>query len=440
MKLYRSGRIILLAILINACDNAMESEKEGLRIELEAALRNNLLETWYPVTLDTTYGGYLSDFSYDWQPSGPHDKMIVTQTRHVWTSSYAAMFFNDDRYREIAAHGFEFLKEIMWDEEYGGFHTIRNRQGDPMPGEDYKTAYGNAFGIYSLAAYYAMSGDPAALDLARESFLWLDAHSRDPEYKGYVDRMARDGTWLYDRYLKDQNSSIHLMEAFTELYRVWPDTLLRERLVEMLYLIRDTQIHEKGYVKLFFERDWTPVSFRDSSAAVREANYYYDHVSFGHDVEIAYLLLEASHVLGIDNDTGTLTVAKKVVDHALEHGWDHENGGFYYQGYYFDAFDTLTILDERKTWWVQAEGLNALLLMSELFPEEKKYYESFKKIWRYIHEYLIDHEHGGWYVEGLDKSPHARSAPKAFIWKVNYHDARALINCINMLRSEVELL
>jgi cellobiose epimerase len=431
--------IIFLGIPLISCSNSGNPEKDILIRQFEKVLKENELDAWYPVTIDTVHGGFLSDFTYDWQPSCAQDKMVVTQTRHVWTASQAALFYDDEKYRHIASHGFDYLRGTMRDETYGGFYTLRDRSGQAIPGpeSDYKTAYGNAFGIYSLAAYYELTGDTAALNLAKNTFIWLDEHSRDPHYRGYVDRLNRDGSWLHDRYVKDYNSSIHLLEAFTELYRVWPDNLVRERLLEMLTLIRDTLTHEKGYLLLFFERDWTPVSYRDSSAAIRETNYYFDHVSFGHDVETAYLMLEAMHALGIEDDRHTVSIAKKMVDHALDYGWDRENGGFYYQGYYFDELDTLTVINDVKTWWVQAEGLNALLLMSQLFPEDGRYYDAFLELWNYINAHLIDHAYGGWYVEGLDNSPEARSAPKATIWKVNYHTVRALMNCIIMLRSGI---
>ena len=451
-------RISLLLFSIEAsklflgCTPVHEIEDQTFIIEIEFSLNTELLKAWYPVSIDSSYGGFLSDFTYDWKPDGPQHKMLVTQARQVWTASNAAMFYKDERYHVIAEHGFRFLKDRMWDSRHGGFYMLRDREGNaiPNPQGDIKSAYGNAFAIYALAAYYTMSGDDAALNLAQETFSWLDTHGHDPVYKGYFDALTQDGSWLYlsdpikrRGYLgwagwKDQNSSIHLLEAFTELYRVWPDSVLRERLLEMLILIRDTMVTDVGYLTLFFERDWTPVSFRDSSDAIREANTPYDHISFGHDVETAYLMLEASHVIGIQSDTKTLTVAKRMVDHALAKGWDDENGGFYDSGYYFD--DSLSIINDAKIWWVQAEGLNALLLMSGLFPEEKKYDEAFKKQWGYIKKYLIDHDYGGWYSEGLDLSPEQRKAPKASVWKVNYHNMRALMNCIQMLNSEHELL
>jgi mannobiose 2-epimerase len=421
---------------------------------MEKSLRFELLNAWYPTSLDTMYGGFLCDFTYDWKPQGRQHKMIVTQARHVWTSSQAAMFFHDDRYRRIAEHGFHFLRDKMWDDQYGGFYMLRNRAGGPVDYayQDEKRAYGNAFAIYALASYYAMSGDTSSLNLAKKTFWWLEKHSHDPEFNGYFDQMARDGSlpskdraktkaWDFvPRFAgKDQNSSIHLLEAFAELYQVWPDPLLRERLLEMLTLVRDVITTKKGYLTLFLGRDWQPISFRDSSETVRKANYYFDHVSFGHDVETAYLMLEASHVLGLKSDAKTRTIAKRMVDHALANGWDKSNGGFYEAGYYFANSDTIAIINKAKTWWVQAEGLNSLLLIAKLFPQEKKYAEAFKKEWEYINKYLIDHEHGEWYEEGLDQSPKQTTAPKARDWKANYHNSRALMNCIKMLKSEHEL-
>jgi len=444
---------LLLFVIFFGCAQPTGQDQK-IANEMQQLLQSNILDVWYPASIDTVFGGFLSDFSYDWQPNGPQNKMLVTQSRHVWTTSAVTMFLREGKYRKIAEHGFHFLKDKMWDETHGGFFMLRNRRGEPMqrPRDNIKTAYSNAFAVYSLAKYYEMSSDTTALNFARKTFLWLDQHSRDAEYGGYFDLMAQDGTWLSRRVLrmdkgyavrakwKDQNSSIHLLEAFTQLYKVWPDRLLRGRLAEMLSLIRDTITTEKGYLTLFLERDWTPVSFRDSSEAVRKANINYDHVSFGHDVETAYLMLEASHALRLKHDVKTLTIAKRMVDHALANGWDKEHGGFYEAGYYYAGSDSITIIDKKKTWWVQAEGLNALLLMARLFPDETKYYQAFRKQWEYIKKYLIDYKHGGWYQEGLDESPEAKHAPKASVWKINYHTSRTLMNCIKMLRAEHELI
>jgi mannobiose 2-epimerase len=305
-----------------------------------------------------------------------------------------------------------------------------------------KTAYGNAFAVYALAAYYDLSRDPTVLEFAIEAFNWLDEHAHDPVHGGYFQFLSEDGEPERDgRGLqppKDQNSSIHLLEAFTELYRVWPDSTLRERLREMLVIVRDTIAHDDGYLQLFFEEDWTPISFRDSSESFIRQNLGLDHVSFGHDIETAYLLMEAAELLGFEEER-TLAKGKTMVDHALSWGWDHQHDGFHDGGYYFDGGTRPEIVIEEKTWWVQAEGLNALMLMSEHFPDDPRNYEDLlvRQI-GYIDRYVVDHEYGGWYWAGLDRSPDRETFHKANIWKATYHDGRALINAAKKFSHDVD--
>ncbi len=425
---------------------------EQLLPQIEASL-DELVSVWYPKTIDTINGGFWSDFDYKWDKKGNQDKMLVSQARHIWTASELALYYKDDKYEEIAAHGHTFLRDRMWDSENGGFHSLLGVNGDSLEVlSTGKSAYGNSFAIYGLAKYYQVSKDTNALELAKKTFYWLEEHARDSIYGGYFDVLQQDGAWMldvkendknYDNFIrkdwKDQNSSIHLLESFTTLYAVWPDLLLKKRLEELLLLVRDTITTEKGYLTLHLERDWTPVSLRDSSETYRKQHFNLDHVSFGHDVETAFLMLEASHVLGRKNDAATAQKAKKMVDHALEWGWDEQNGGFYDGGYYWDASGKRTIENRAKVWWAEAEALNSLLLMSQLHPKEKQYETLFEKQWQYVDTYLIDHEYGGWYPEGLDTDAQAKKAAKAQIWKVNYHTIRSLINVIAMLKGDFML-
>lgn len=421
--------------------------KERLLIAaaMEKSVRKELLDPWYPKSIDTVYGGFTTAYTYDFKPAANQDKMVVTQARHTWVNAKASEIYTEPYFKKGAKHGFEFLKEKMWDKEYGGFYTLTDQQGNvKQQGVAAKEAYGNAFGIYALAAYYHASGDTSALALAKEAFAWLEKHSHDSIYKGYYQHLQRDGTPMKrtpetpltsDLGYKDQNSSIHLLEAFTELYLVWPDALLRERLTEMLLLIRDKITAPKGNLVLFFQADWTPVSFSNMNKEDILKLHYIDHVSFGHDIETTYLMLEASHVLGIKNDSTTLRIGKKMLDHALKNGWDETVGGFYDEGYYFKGDAAITITHDTKNWWAQAEGLNTLLLMADLFPNDPmQYFDKFKKEWTYIQTYLIDHEYGDWYEGGLDKQPQLRKSQKGHIWKATYHNFRSLDNCIKMLK------
>lgn len=419
-------------------------DRATIAAEMDKSVQTEMLNKWYPQAVDTAYGGFLSTFTYDFKPTGPQDKMIVTQARHIWTTAKAARRYPTVAYyKSSSRHGFLFLRDAMWDKTYGGFYNLVDRQGHPK-GRDIKEAYGNAFAMYGLAAYYQASGDTAALNLAKKTFYWLENHSHDAVHKGYYQHLNRNGTLVKrdastpstsDLGYKDQNSSIHLLEALTELYAVWPDPLVRRRLDEMLRLVRDTITTPKGYLVLFLQPDWTPVSFRDSSQASVLRHRNLDHVSFGHDVETAYLMLEASHALGLKNDVTTQTVAKRMVDHALSTGWDKTVGGFYDEGYYFKDKPGMSIIRDSKNWWAQAEGLNTLLLMADQYPNDPmQYFQKYKTLWQYTQRYLIDHQYGDWYEGGLDKEPDRKTGLKGHIWKAAYHTYRSLTNCVDRSR------
>jgi mannobiose 2-epimerase len=230
------------------------------------------------------------------------------------------------------------------------------------------------------------------------------------------------------------------LEAFTELYQVWDDPLVKKRTEEVLKLIRDTIVQEQGYLQLFLEADWTLVSFRDQGREAIEKHHAIDHVSYGHDVETAYLMMEASHILGLENDYKTWEIGKKMVDHALTFGWDESKGGFVDGGYYFPGRENPETLKDTKNWWAQAEGLNTLLIMADLYPDDpQRYFEKFRKQWDYIQQYLIDHVHGEWYSGGLDKQPDLKREKKGHIWKTAYHNFRSLNNCEMKLRDPSHL-
>ncbi|MEP6614858.1 MAG: AGE family epimerase/isomerase, partial [Mucilaginibacter sp.] len=312
--IYKIALFILFTGTTLACfAQNRRSDKMKIAAEMRLSMVDKLLKPWYPRSVDTAYGGFLSSFSYDFKPVGSQDKMIVTQARHVWSNSKAAELFPQaGYYLKSAHHGFEFLRDVLWDKQYGGFYTYTDRQGNVKKGSFApKEAYGNSFAIYALATYYEASGDTSALNLAKKSFWWLEKRSHDPVYKGYYQHMERDGRPIIrpadinstsELGYKDQNSSIHLLEALTQLYQVWPDALVRTRLNELLLLVRDTITNQNGNLILFFKPDWTRVSFRDSSDAVIKKHHGLDHVSYGHNVETAYLMLEASQVLGLKND------------------------------------------------------------------------------------------------------------------------------------------
>lgn len=409
------------------------AERANLALEIENSLQHGLLEAWYPRCVDGEKGGFLCDFDYRWRPAGPHDKNVVYQARQTWVASRAMLRYPDDpRYEAAARHGFKWLKEGQWDRERGGWYWWLDREGRIKPDQgDLKHGYGISFGIYACAAYYAATGDQAGLDLAKEAFAWLEKHAHDGKNGGYFEFYTREGTPILSPEAnplggatdsigtrigyKSMNTHIHLMESLTELYGVWKNPLVEERLEELFKIVRDRITVAPGAMHLYFHPDWTPIP---------------DHDSYGHDVETGFLLLEAAEALGTGSDSRTRAVARSLVDHAMEFGWDEKNGGFWYGGPTFGGEP----FHADKAWWVQAEGLNALLLMAREFPEDRARYETrFRALWEYVKREMIDARHGGWHPSALDTGK-GKKQSKASPWKAAYHDSRALMHCADMLR------
>ena len=439
-------------ILLFSCSETRTEKKTNtysiMADTLEKSLFKDIVDIWYPRIIDREHGGFITNFSYDWTQQPEQDKYLVYQARHIWTLSLLYKNYPDRvDFLEYAAHGFAFLIDKMWDADYGGYYLAVDEAGTPLTAHIHeKRIYGEAFAIYALSEYYYVAKNEEVLEWAKKSFNWIEENSHDAVNGGYFEFLHRDGSPVLktDEYhtilndsvvvgLKDYNSSIHILEALTSLYRVWPDSLVRERLDEMFHIVRDIMVTEPGHLLLYFEPDWQVVKDETLAEMAGVQSWYAGHITFGHDIETSYLLYEAAEALH-NHEEETTRIIKLLTDHTLNRGWDRQNGGIYDAGIYINP-DSLIIIDDKKAWWGEIEALNSMLLLHTLYPDDKMdYYAYFLKQWDYINTYLIDHTHGGWYTRGLDTDPDNRTFNKAYPWKTTYHNTRGMINCINNLR------
>lgn len=446
----RYARIVLVALLgqlwLAGCTAAHAAtptsrptpeQYRELAAKMDHHLRSEFLPAWFPRTIDQERGGFRTNLRDDWTPCGPNQKGLVYQSRMTWLAATVAMEAAEDgtaaqAYRGYAKHGGAFLREQLWDARFGGFFFLLDEQGKPLGawGEQ-KHTYGQAFAIYALARAARATEDSGTRSAAIEAFHWLDTHAHDEKDGGYFEALDRQGTPILSRGPttapadqidaleipyggKTMNVHIHLLEALTELYRVYPDGRLRARLIELTQIVRDRITVEPGYLNLTFTLSWEPVPGRQS---------------YGHDMETAYLLLESADALGQRDAPKTLAVARKLVDHAIPFGFDTQHGGVFNEGE-----PGKPASDRIKWWWVQAEALNALLLMHEHFGAETNcYWDAFSQQWQFVNQHVIDHDHGGWFMK---LSPEGKSLipVKASLWKAGYHDGRAIIEVRNRLR------
>ncbi|MFL6208550.1 MAG: AGE family epimerase/isomerase [Pyrinomonadaceae bacterium] len=408
-----------------------------LAAETEATLRRDVLGVWFPRTVDREHGGFRANFTRAWEPAPSEGKFSVFQGRMTWVAAQVTLRRPDlkEQFLPFVRHGVDYLRDVMWDNRYGGFYWGLDDAGRVTKEfGDGKHLYGMSFCLYGVAAAYRATKDPRALALAASAFRWMDDHAHDAHDGGYFEWLTREGRVVHADAragriaevpragfpvgYKSMNTHIHLLEAFTQLYEVWPDVRLRRRLAELLAIVRDKICVEPGAMNLYFTNDWRAIP---------------DHDSYGHDVETAYLMLETEAALGHAHAPRTEHMARLLVDHALAYGWDDTYGGFYREGTAAGRPEDL-----RKEWWAQVEGLNALLLMHERYGQQTDaYFKAFQRQWQFIKERQVDAEDRGLY-DTVERDGTPTEHVKARMWKAAYHDGRALMNVAERLRKLAE--
>jgi cellobiose epimerase len=392
---------------------------------LERILTENIAPFWYDKSLDREHGGYIIDFDGQGTRKRPGTKMIVTQARTVWLfSRLARAGYRRDEYLEAADVGYRFLKDKMWDQDHGGFYWEVDVTGDRQLKPN-KHLYGQSFALYALSEYYLASGKQEVLDFAVRFFNLLEAKAYDKTYGGYIESFEPDWTETTageNTYmgtppsLKLMNTHLHLMEAITTFYRASKLPVARERLLELVNIQSNTVVRKSlGGCTDKYDRNWSPRLDAD-----------YAQVSYGHDIENIWLLMDTCNTIGLSNyPFGDLY--ETLFDYSLAYGHDGTEGGFYYTGPFNQP-----ATDRSKSWWVQAEALVSALHMYR-FTNDPKYLAIFEKTFEFIEEHLVDSENGEWHH--IITPDGTIRGDKASPWKAGYHNGRAVIECIEILKA-----
>jgi cellobiose epimerase len=420
-------RRALLALLLLA-PTALAGPPRPSRADLEAQaarcrrlLKSSVIDFYLPACVDRANGGYLEALKGGrFVPTG--EKFLTLQARQLWFfSTLAAAGIEKDAARAAAKTGFDFLEGKFRDRKHGGYFAKVSDAGRPT--DRRKHVYLNAFALYGLTAYHRATGDAAALAAARDLFRTLEAKAHDATHGGYTEFFTEDWRPITDprepSYVgppgtRTFNTHLHVLEAFAALYRVWPDPLVRRRLDELLTINTLTvRLPEHGCNVDGFTPDWKPLRTPGNLRA-----------SYGHDVEAAWLCLDAARALG--RPPALLRGwAEGLVGYSLRHGYDRKRGGFYYTGPLGKDAD-----DTRKEWWVQAEALVAMLELYRL-TGRPAYYDVFARTLDYVERHQIAREGGWWATRKADGSP--AGAVRTSMWQGAYHSGRALLLCAKRL-------
>lgn len=394
---------------------------EGQANRCRQILKANIIDFYLPACLDRTNGGYLESLKDNrFTPTG--EKFLTLQARQIWFfSTIAAAGIERDAALAAAKSGFDFLEKNFRDKANGGYYSKVSDAGQPT--DRRKHVYLNAFALYALAAYHRATRDAAAFVAAKDLFQTLETKAHDATNGGYTEffeenwrpiRDSKKASFIGPPGTKTFNTHLHVLEAFAELYRVWPGPKVRDRLEELLLINTSTiRLTKYGCNVDGFTPDWKPIETRQNLRA-----------SFGHDVEAAWLCLDAARALG-HPDNLLRSWAEGLVGYSLEHGYDRTHGGFYYTGPLGMNAD-----DTKKEWWVQAEALVSMLELYKLTGRQE-YYDVFAQTLDFVEKHQVAKEGSWWATRRADGSPAGPS--RTSMWQGAYHNGRSMLRCAHLL-------
>ena len=388
---------------------------QALASQAKKELTENILPYWTSKMCNPA-GGFYGRISGNEETDLSAPVGNIMTARLLWTFSSAYRLFKDsaeaEGYLAMATRAKDLIINRFYDPEYGGTYWSLNPDGTPL--DTKKQIYAIAFTIYGLAELNRATGDAKALEYAIKLFNSIEDHSFDTEKDGYFEAFTRTWDIIEDMRLSDKdanesktmNTHLHVLEAYTCLYRVWKNSRLEERLRGLIGIFEKHILGPDGHLRLFFDDDW---------------NSGYDIVSYGHDIEASWLIHEAALVLGDEAVIGRIEKLVPAIAAAAGEGFSPEGGMIYEK----NAEET----DRDRHWWVQAETVVGYLNLWDHFGTQEGL-ENALTCWDFIKANLIDRENGEWFWSLREDGTVNRDDDKAGFWKCPYHNGRMCMEII----------
>ncbi|WP_261805924.1 AGE family epimerase/isomerase [Lapidilactobacillus luobeiensis] len=390
--------------------------EHDFRLEAERIL------TFWSKMIDPKFGGFIGEINFDQQKQPHAVKGGVMTSRYLWTYARAFALSKDQCWRRCADQAFDFLEQHLWDQADGGIYWLVDYQGKPI--DPIKHLYAQAFAIYGLSEYYLATGNSKALALAKQTFNLIIDHAATQDMLGYHEEFTK--TWQQKasshvappqpNLAFTTNTHLHLLEAFTNLYRCQHDAAVKSAVTSLLALFRDVIIANQGFCYQEFTSDWHPID---------------DHISFGHDIETSWLLAEALTTIG-SNDAQLSQQVRHLAQNVARFGRDQKTGALN------DSLRGGT-LDSTKIWWIQAEAVTGFYHQYSLSTDQR-YLMAANETWDYIKKWLIDpRPHSEWFAyrtatNQLRRDKTEKIAAIGDQWKGPYHTARMCFEMSKKIR------
>ncbi|MBR1463708.1 MAG: AGE family epimerase/isomerase [Prevotella sp.] len=422
----------------------MDQRVKKLKQEVQDVLENNILKFWLDNMVDRENGGFFGQMTGEGKLVKDAEKGGILAARILWSFSAAYRVLGKQEYLDAATRMKDYILEHFYDAEYGGTYWSVDYKGQPK--DTKKQFYAIGFMIYGLSEYARATGDREALDYAINLYECIEEHSLDRENNGYIEACTREWGAIADmrlseldaNYPKSQNTHLHIIEPYTNLFRCIKEmqaaeqcnyvpvlgsvlpvgisvpqemvTRIEGSLRNLIGIFTDKILNsETHHLDLFFENDWT------RGAGALE--------SYGHDIECSWLMHEAALVLGDPFVLERVERIVKEVAKASEKGLNAD-GSMVHEA----NLDTGHV-DSDLHWWVQAETVVGFINLYQYFGDEDALQKALH-CWQYIKDNLIDYAHGEWYWSRHADGTLNTVDDKAGFWKCPYHNSRMCLEII----------
>ncbi len=391
-----------------------------MKREMQDVLQQNILRFWLDKMQDRERGGFYGRMDGHGRLHADAEKGAILNARILWAFSAAYRVLGDREYLEAAQRARQYLVEHFIDPDYGGVYWSVDCEGKPL--DTKKQFYAIGFALYGLSEFVRATGDGEALEQAIGLYRCIEKHALDHEYNGYIEAQTRDWQPMADmrlsdldaNYPKSQNTHLHIIEPYTNLYRIWKSAELETSLRNLIDIFTDRILNpETHHLDLFFDMDW-----KRGAGALE---------SYGHDIECSWLIHEAALVLGDAEVLRKVEPIVRMVAKASEKGL-HADGSMVHEA----NLDT-GYVDGDLHWWVQAEAVVGFFNLWQHFTDEAAL-EKAHHCWQYIKDNLIDYENGEWYWSRRKDGSLNLDDDKAGFWKCPYHNSRM---CLEIMERTV---
>lgn len=403
-------------------------------------LFQNILPYWDKYSKDEKNTGFFGKIDNDNVQDAECQRSIVMTSRFLWTYSAVARFTKDAKYLAMADFAYKVIIEKYFDKENDGVYWSIMPDGTPRV--DKKQIYGEAFCCYGLSEYAAAVQElkkdeelaATAMNKALDIYNLLENHALDKENGGYIEACAKDWSQTNDMILspkdmncpKSMNTNLHVMEAYTNLYRTLPvvfadsksiQSEVGQSLANLITVTQEKIVQKNAHLGMFFDMDW---------------NLLADEISYGHDIEASWLLWEAACELKDEELKDQIRDdVIKMAEVGLDEGFDKENGCL--ENFLLHS-TTNPKRDRTRVWWNQAEAMNGFYNAWQMTGHQK-YQEACIQQWNWIQNHQVDKTNGEWWSALDQNGTPILAEDKGGNWKTSYHNGRT---CLELLRRSQE--